>query len=90
VLHTVPVSHIVPRLFASLDTYILAPSGNIAWATERSSNFGPHGEVTIHRAIGRTVTTLDHGRAIRAGSLRLRGHTVEWVDGGQQRHAHLP
>ncbi len=90
VVHTVAVSYMVPRLFDSLVSYVLAPSGNIAWATERSPNFGPQGEVTIHRAIGRTVTTLDNGPNVRAGSLRLLRDTVEWIDRGMQRHASLP
>jgi hypothetical protein len=90
VLHTVSVSYMVPRLFDSLVTYVLAPSGNVAWATERNPGFGPHSEVTIHRAIGHTVTTLDHGSSIRASSLRLRGHALDWIGGGKLRHASLP
>ncbi|HEY6398400.1 MAG TPA: hypothetical protein VIX82_13200, partial [Solirubrobacteraceae bacterium] len=50
VLHTASVSYMVPRLFDSLVTYVLSASGNLAWATERNPNFGPYGEVTIHRA----------------------------------------
>jgi hypothetical protein len=90
VLHTVTVSYMVPRLFDSLVTYVLAPSGNIAWATESSPNFGTKSRVTIHRAIGRTVATLDQGRSIHAASLRVRGHMVQWIDGHQLRHASLP
>lgn len=88
VLHTVQTNRVI-GYGDSLITYVLAPSGNVAWATETTSpDFGPHG--TIHRAIGHTVTTLDKGPNVRASPLRLRGDTVEWIDGGKQRHASLP
>lgn len=89
-LHTVGVSYMVPRVFDSLVTYVLAPSGNIAWTTDRSSVLRSAGNVTIRRAIGHTVRTLDQGTSIRASSLRLRGHTVQWIDGGRRRYARLP
>lgn len=75
-----------------LDTYVLAPSGNIAWAITTSVGFGPRVKVVIRRAIGNTTTTLDTGPETRVsgGSLRLRGHTIEWIDGGKLRHASLP
>jgi hypothetical protein len=77
----------------SLIIYVLAQSGNIAWATETTSP-GPYGILhrtgTIHRAVGRAISTLDKGPKVRASSLRLRGGTVEWIDGGQQRTASLP
>jgi hypothetical protein len=75
-----------------LVTYVLAPSGNIAWATTTSVGFGPRVKVVISRAIGRTTTTLDTGpeSRVRGDSLRLRGRTVEWIDGGKLRRAGLP
>lgn len=88
VLHTVQADTVI-GYGDSLITYVLAPSGNVAWATETTSpDFGPHG--TIHRVIGHTVTTLDKGPNVRASSLRLRRDAVEWIDGGKQRHASLP
>jgi hypothetical protein len=80
-----------------LITYVLAPSGNIAWATvckaqhlcgpdrQRPTSVG-----TIHRAIGQMVSTLDEGPTVRASSLRSRGGTIEWLGGGVQRTASLP
>jgi hypothetical protein len=74
-------------------TYVLARSGNTAWATVTTSS-GPHGNFvhtwTIRVAIGTTVSTLDTGPRVRARSLRRRGATVEWIDGGMQRTAPLP
>ncbi len=67
VLHTVAVSYMVPRLLDSLVTYVLAPSGNVAWATERSPDFGADGTVTIHRVIG----------AIGIRSRTRRGHRTD-------------
>jgi hypothetical protein len=88
-LHKVQTYWQVPGYGDRLITYVLAPSGNIAWATEtRWSNFRHHW--TIHRAIGHTVSTLDQGPKVRARSLRLRGDMVEWVDGDTQRTASLP
>ncbi len=76
----------------NLDTYVLATSGNIAWSIHKTIGFGPANEVVIERAIGQTVTTLDHGpeNRIRASSLRLRADVLSWVDGGKHRHASLP
>jgi len=88
VLHTVQADTVV-GYGDSLITYVLARSGNVAWATETTSpDFRPHG--TIHRVIGHTVATLDKGPKVRTSSLRLRRDTVEWIDGGKQRHASLP
>jgi hypothetical protein len=92
VLHTVQADTVV-GYGASLITYVLTPSGNIAWATVTTSP-GPHGTFhragTIHSAIGQTMSTLDSGPQVRARSLRLRGHAVEWIDAGKQRTASLP
>lgn len=92
VLHTVQVDTVV-GYGDNLITYVLARSGNIAWATETTSP-GPHGTFhrtgTIYGAIGHTVSTLDKGPKVRTSSLRLRGDTVEWIDAGQQRTASLP
>ncbi len=92
VLHTVQADTVV-GYGESLITYVLARSGNIAWATVTTSP-GPHGtshrKGTMYSAIGRTVSTLDTGPKVRASSLRLRGDTVEWIDGGQQRTTSLP
>jgi hypothetical protein len=89
VLHTVQTYWQVPDYGDRLITYVLAPSGNIAWATEtRWSNFRHHW--TIHRAIRHMVSTLDKGPKVRASSLRLRGDTVKWIDAGKQQTASLP
>jgi hypothetical protein len=101
VLHTVQAYAVVgaDTLIAGnlLVSYVLAPSGNIAWSTvckgedacppvrHRPSSVG-----AIHRAIGPMVSTLDEGPTVRAGSLRRRGDTIEWIDGGVQRTASLP
>ncbi|MDQ6821410.1 MAG: hypothetical protein ACR2L9_12280 [Solirubrobacteraceae bacterium] len=90
VLHTASVSWMAPRTSNSLDTYVLAPSGNVAWASEHATGPTIRNEVTIRRAIGRTVRTLDRGGSIRPGSLRLLGHSIQWIDGGLRRHAPLP
>lgn len=91
VLHTVQ-AHTVVGYGDSLITYVLARSGNIAWATVTTSP-GPHGALqrngAIYSAVGHTVSTLDTGPKVSARSLRLRGDTVEWIDGGQQRTASL-
>ncbi len=92
VLHIVEADTVV-GYGDSLITYVLAPSGNIAWATVTTSS-GPHGTFhrtgTIHCAIGQTMSTLDSGPKVRARSLRLQRHTVEWIDAGKQRTASLP
>jgi hypothetical protein len=90
VLHTVVTNYMVPVSVTSIVTYVLARSGNIAWAIAQSGDLRPHEIVTISRAIGRSVRTLEQGPSIRASSLRLRGHVLDWVDGGHHRHARLP
>lgn len=90
VLHQVVTAYMVPRIYGRLVTYVLTSSGDIAWSTVKSIGFGPGGEVTISRAIGHSLATLDQGTSIRASSLRLHGHTVQWIDGGRRRHARLP
>ncbi|MBV9603735.1 MAG: hypothetical protein JO027_01440, partial [Solirubrobacterales bacterium] len=91
-LHTVQ-AHTVIGYGERLITYVIAPSGNIAWATDTTSP-GPQGNFrhigTIRRAIGQTVTTLDSGSNVRPGSLRRRGDTAQWIDGGRQQAAPLP
>jgi hypothetical protein len=63
VLHTVHPNSAI-GYGDSLITYVLAPSGNVAWATETTSpKFGRHG--TIHRAIGHSLSTLDKGPKAR-------------------------
>jgi hypothetical protein len=97
VLHTVQTySLLVIGVGERLITYVLAPSGNIAWATvcQGQDACGPHPQRptsvgTVHRAIGHTVSTLDKGPKVRPRSLRLRGDTVEWIDGDMQRTASL-
>ena len=92
VLHSVRANTVV-GYGERLTTYVLAPSGNIAWATVTTSR-GTDGTVrraaTIHRAIGQRVLTLDSGPGVRALSLRLRGDTVEWIDRGGRQTASLP
>jgi len=77
--------------------YVLAPSGNIAWATVcegedacRPRQPQPTREGIIHRAIAHVVSTLDAGPAVLASSLRLHGGEIEWIDGGVERTAPLP
>jgi hypothetical protein len=92
VLHTFH-GNIVVGYGDSFVTYVLAPSGNVAWATVTTSN-GPHRTFahiwSIRLAIGDTVSTLDTGPKVRARSLRRQGTTVEWIDAGMQRTAPLP
>jgi hypothetical protein len=92
VLHTVQADTVV-GYGDTLITYVLAPSGDLAWATVTTSA-GAHGSFrrtgTIHSVIGQIVSTLDAGPKVRAGSLRLHGSIVEWIDGGKPRTAPLP
>lgn len=92
VLHRVDAATVV-GYGTSLITYVLAPSGDIAWSivTTSAGRRGAFLHVgTIHRVIGQTVTTLDAGPYVRVSSLRLHGATVEWTDRGNQRSAPLP
>lgn len=101
-LHTVETYAVVGAgtLIAGdlLISYVLAPSGDIAWSTVCSgldacgpSNPHPRTSVgIIQSAIGHTVSTLDAGPAVRPKSLRRRGDTIEWSDGGVTRTAPLP
>lgn len=73
----------------NLVTYVLSPSGDIAWATSRSS-LGRKPVATIRRVIGHTVNVLDRGTRVRPGTLRLRGHVVQWLHGKGRRRAALP
>lgn len=80
-----------------LISYVLAPSGNLAWSTvcngldacgpERNP---PKSIGTVHTAIGHTVSTLDEGPSVRPRSLRRRGGVIEWIDAGVERSAPLP
>ena len=87
VLHRFRTDWIAPGYGVRLITCVLAPSGNVAWSTETSSAPGHHG--IIHRAVGKAFSTLDSGPNVVASSLRLRGDTLEWIDGSEQRRASL-
>ncbi len=92
VLHTVQTYSISPGNGVEVMRYVLAPSGNIAWATGGivpSGNIARATNGIIRRAIERRVSTLDAGPKVRASSLRLQGDTVEWIDGGKRRTASL-
>jgi hypothetical protein len=91
-LHSVQTYSLSTWVGTELIKYVLAASGNVAWSTI-SGSWGPDQPSDfvgiIHRAIGRTVITLDSAPGVRTSSLRLRGETVVWIDDGQRRSAPL-
>jgi hypothetical protein len=61
---------------------VLAPSGALAWIVDGSPN-----QVAAQDASGRRV--LDSGETIALTSLRLRGSTLTWMNGGTVRSGTL-
>jgi hypothetical protein len=101
VLHRVPAYAVIGAntLIGGelLITYVLAPSGDMAWTTVCKEQIQcghergrPTSVGTVHRAIGHDVSALDVGPKVRASSLRLHGSTIEWIDGTVRRTASLP
>jgi hypothetical protein len=62
---------------------VLRRNGSLAWAVDDGL------EVAVYRRAAGRRQPLDRGEGIEVGSLRLRGSTLSWVNGGARRSAEL-
>lgn len=78
-----------PESFQSVGSIVVRASGAVAWIGA-SSSIATHRSVTeVLERSGRAVRRLDHGPAIRSGSLSLHGSKLSWEHGGARRAATL-
>lgn len=76
--------------FQSIGSVVVRPDGAVAWIGTQHSIAGGRGTVLeVHASSTAGDRVLESGSAIDATSLRLRGTTLTWVDGGVTRHATL-
>jgi len=69
---------------------VLGPEGAVAWI---AAGHGPNQQVTYTVRAAATigpVEILDEANDVGATSLTLKGRTLGWWHGGQERHAQLP
>jgi hypothetical protein len=91
VLHDLSAaSSVGPEFFQSVGSVVVKTDGAVAWVGSASSIISRgRAVVQVRAADSSGERTLDSGRGIDSGSLRLRGSTLSWRDAGVTRHATL-
>jgi hypothetical protein len=75
--------------FQSVESVVIRRDGAVAWIGSVHSIGARRSAIEVHEAGTGGDRLLDSGSGIDAGSLRLHGSTLSWVDGGATRHATL-
>jgi hypothetical protein len=91
VLQDLPATNVArAESFQSVGSVVVKASGAVAWIGSVSSIIS-HGRAVVQvRAVDAGgQRTLDSSPGIDTGSLKLRGSTLSWRDGGVTRHATL-
>jgi hypothetical protein len=75
--------------YQSVTSLVLRSDGSVAWIATSKSVFASSGEIEVHSLAQGDFDLLDSGSGIAPKSLRLKGATLSWRDGGSVRTATL-
>jgi hypothetical protein len=78
-----------PESFQSVTAIAVKADGAVAWIGQAGSVISGKPTTEVHGADRRGPALLDAGAGIAPRSLRLRGSTLSWTDGGRTRRAAL-
>jgi hypothetical protein len=78
-----------PETAQRVDSIVVKPDGSVAWIATINSIISHRGTTQVRKSDRTSRTSLDSGRKIKPGSLRLGGSKLSWSDGSVTKTATL-